>query len=83
MFKCTDQLIFKNIRYNSVADSGCPGSGFLPIPDPGANNSNKRGKKFVVLPSFVATKITKLKNILFLNWFKTIFEPTTKDKSTF
>jgi hypothetical protein len=36
------------------------------IPDP---NSNKREaeKKFVVLPFFVATNITKFKIILFLN----------------
>jgi hypothetical protein len=41
------------------------------IPDFGSNKSNKRGerKKFVFLPYlFVATNITILKLILFLNW---------------
>ncbi len=46
-----------------------PGSLVLAIADPGSKNSNKRegGRKFVVLPFFVATNITKLKLILFLN----------------
>jgi hypothetical protein len=41
----------------------------IPDPgDPGSNNSTKRGggKKFVVLPFFVATNIIKLEMILFL-----------------
>jgi hypothetical protein len=44
-----------------------PGS---PILDPRSKNSNKREgrKKFVPLPFFVATKITKFKIILILNW---------------
>ena len=42
-----------------------PGSWFLPIPDPGSKNSNKREgwKKFVVINFFVAKNITKLKII--------------------
>jgi hypothetical protein len=41
-----------------------PDPDFLPIPDPGSKNSTKeRGeKKFVVIPYFVATNFTKLKN---------------------
>jgi hypothetical protein len=41
------------------------------IPDPGhvTNNSIQRGRgKIFVLPFFVATNITKLKIIIFLNW---------------
>jgi hypothetical protein len=58
----------------------CCGSGmfisdtdFYPslIPDLGSNNSKKREwrKKFVVLPFFVATNVTKFKIMLFLNWW--------------
>jgi hypothetical protein len=59
MLKCTDQLISgkSDITVLRTRDE----SGILTFTHPGANN-NKRGKKFVVLPSFVATKITKLKN---------------------
>jgi hypothetical protein len=42
------------------------------IPDPGfriqKHQQKRRGEKFVVLPIFVATNITKLKLILFLKW---------------
>ncbi len=43
-----------------------PGSWFLPIPDPGSKNSNKREgwKKFVVITFYVATNFTKLHIIL-------------------
>ena len=45
-----------------------PGSRFLPIPDPGSKNSNKREgwKKIVVITFYVATNFTKLKIILVL-----------------
>jgi hypothetical protein len=44
-----------------------PGSLFLPIPDPGSKNSNKREgeKKIVVMPFFVATNFKELKIIVF------------------
>jgi hypothetical protein len=60
----------------SVADPGCL-SRFLIFFHPGSRSSDpgsktetkKRGeKKIVVLPFFVATKITKFKIILILNW---------------
>jgi hypothetical protein len=46
-----------------------PGSDFFPsrIPDP-TTAKKEKGEKSVVLPFFVATNITKLKIILFLNW---------------
>ncbi len=49
-----------------------PGSWFLPIPDPGSKNSNKRQgwKFFFVKPFFVVTNFTKLNIILFLIWRK-------------
>jgi hypothetical protein len=52
---------------NSVADPGC-----LSIPDPGSNNSNKRGGENFYLLSvlFVAANFTKLKTILFLNRYR-------------
>ncbi len=67
--KCKAETNFVN-----DADPGvCPGSCFLPIPDPGSRipdskQQQKRGvkKKFVVIPFFVATNFTKLKIILFL-----------------
>jgi hypothetical protein len=37
------------------------------IPDP-TRATKEKGKKFVVLPFFVAKNIKKLKTILFLNW---------------
>ncbi len=37
------------------------------IPDP-KTATREKGGKMVVLPVFVATNITKLKLILFLNW---------------
>jgi hypothetical protein len=45
-----------------------PDPDFLPIPDPGSKNLNKRGgeKKFVDMPFFVATNFTKWKINLFL-----------------
>jgi hypothetical protein len=52
----------------SVADPGClsriPDPDFLPIPDPGSKNSNKkRGEnKLDVKPFFVATKFNKIVN---------------------
>ncbi len=41
-----------------------PGSWFLPIPDPGSKNSNKRErwKKLDVKPFYVATKFNKIVN---------------------
>ncbi len=41
-----------------------PGSWFLPIPDPGSKNSNKREgwKKLYVKPFYVATKFNKIVN---------------------
>ncbi len=59
-------MLFSVLRIRDVY----PGSWFLPIPDPGSRisdpgsqNSNKRegGKKFVVIPFYVATNFTKLK----------------------
>ncbi len=65
----------------SVADPGClspdPGSWFLPIPDPDPKTATKRGEK-ICCPTgtfFVATNITKLINILILNWWRKKFVP--------
>ncbi len=46
-----------------------PGSGFLPIPDPGSKNSSKRvgWKKFVVIPFLVATNSQNWKLFYFWN----------------
>ncbi len=69
-----------------------PGSWFLSISDPrsritdpGSNSNNKkrRGGKFVVLTSFVATNFSRLKNISFLNRYRKIFEPTDKELKYF
>ncbi len=52
-----------------------PGSWFLPIPDPGSKNSNKREgwKKICCHTFFVATNFTNLKIILFLKcWRKNL-----------
>jgi hypothetical protein len=38
------------------------------IPDPKTATKERGEKNFVVLPFFVATKITKLKIILILSW---------------
>jgi hypothetical protein len=59
--------------FSSVADPGClsriPFPDFCPswIPDPKTGTKKKGEKKFVVLPFFLATNITKLKIILVLN----------------
>ncbi len=54
-----------------------PGSWFLPIPDPGSKNSNKRQgwKIFFVKPFFVATNFTKMNIILFLMCGRKKFGP--------
>jgi hypothetical protein len=46
-----------------------PDPDFYPsrIPDP-KTATKEKGEKIVVLPFLVATNITKLKPILFLNW---------------
>jgi hypothetical protein len=49
------------------------------IPDPKTQQKRGMKKYFVVLPFFVATNITKLKNILFLNWCRKIFGPIYKE----
>ncbi len=72
-----------SMSFYSVADPGClsripvPGSWFLPIPDPGSKNSNKRQgwKKIFVKPFFVATNFTKLNIILFLICWRKKFGP--------
>ncbi len=58
-----------------------PDPDFCPsrIPDPKTATKDRGGKKFVLLPFFVATKITKLKIILILNWRRKIFEPIYKE----
>jgi hypothetical protein len=46
------------------------------IPDLGSNNKKRRGKKFVVLPVFVAINFTKFKIISLLNRvLRSIFYP--------
>ncbi len=60
-----------------------PGSWFLPIPDPGSKNSNKRqGWNFFFVKSFiVATNFTKLNIIFFICWrkkFAPIFQELLK-----
>jgi hypothetical protein len=68
----------RNINTN-VADPGClsriPDPDFYPtripdlgsrIPDPKTATKERSGKKFVVIPFFVATNFTKLRIILFL-----------------
>jgi hypothetical protein len=58
----------------SVADPACLSRIliFVPtgslIPDPKTATKERGEKKLVVLPFFVATKITEFKIILFLNW---------------
>jgi hypothetical protein len=47
---------------SSVADQGC----LSRIPDPKPATKERGEKKFIVLPFFVATNITKLKTTLFL-----------------
>ncbi len=49
--------------------SRIPGPGSR-IPDPKTATKEKGEKRLVVLPFFVAANITKLKIILFLNWFR-------------
>jgi hypothetical protein len=66
-----------------IADSGTL---FLSIPDPGYNNSPKRGGRdnLYVLPFFVATKIIKLKIIFFLEQVKKILcSQNTNNCNTF
>ncbi len=61
---------------SSIADPGClswiPDPDFRPsrIPAPKIATKERGEKKIVVLPFFVATKITKLKIILILNWLR-------------
>ncbi len=52
-----------------------PGSWFLPIPDPGSKNSNKREgwKKICCHTFFVATNFSKLNIIFFLIWQRKIW----------
>ncbi len=58
-----------------------PGSWFLPIPDPGSKNSNKRQgwKNNFVKPFFVATNFTKLHIILFLICWRKKFGPISQE----
>jgi hypothetical protein len=49
------------------------------IPDPKTATKEKDEKKFVVLPFFVATKLTKFKIILILNWQSKKFGPIYKE----
>jgi hypothetical protein len=49
------------------------------IPDPNTvNKKREKWKKLVFLP-FVATNITKLKIIIFLNWLRKKFRPIYKE----
>jgi hypothetical protein len=66
----------------------CCGSGlFIPdhdfcssqTPDPKTATKERGEKKFVVLPFFVATNITKLKIILIFNWHTKKFGPIYKE----
>ncbi len=72
-------LLVGNLCYccYSVSDPGClsriSDSDFCPfrIPDPKTATKERGEKKFVVLPFFVATNITKLKNYFMfelVNW---------------
>jgi hypothetical protein len=75
------------IQKNSVADPGClarsPDPDFCPsrIPDPKMATKERGEKKCCTF--FVATKITKLKIILILNWRRKIFGPFFKELQNF
>ncbi len=60
-----------------------PGSWFLPIPDPKTATKERREKKFVVIPIFVATSLTKLIIIVFLNCWRKKFGPIFKELFNF
>ncbi len=63
-----------------------PGSWFLPIPDPGSKNSNKREgwKKFFFSYLFyLASSVTKLKIILVLKCWRKKFGPIFKELLNF
>jgi hypothetical protein len=55
------------------------------IPDPGSNNSNKKGggKNLVVLPFFIATNITKFNILYFWTGKEKNLSQCTKNYSTF
>jgi hypothetical protein len=53
------------------------------IPDPKTATKDRGEKKFVVLLFFVATKVTKLKIILILSWWRKILGQFTKNYRTF
>ncbi len=56
-----------------------PGSWFLPIPDHGSNQQQKREvKKIVVIPFFLVPNSTILKIILFLKCWRKTFGPVFK-----
>ncbi len=66
------QVIYLFDRYgivtSSVADPGCLSRILIFIPPESRiqqQHQKRRGEKFVVLPFFVATNITKLKNLVF------------------
>jgi hypothetical protein len=68
---------FYSVLSLNVFHDQCCGSGIKKIPDPDFYPSRipdpkaatkEKGEKFVVLPFFVATNITKVKLILFFNW---------------
>ncbi len=62
-----------------------PGFWFLPIPDPGSKNSNKREgwKKICSQTFYVATNFTKLKIIFVLKCWKKKFGPIFKELKNF
>ncbi len=74
---------------SSVADPGCLSRMFIPDPDfcPSGSRisdlktaTKERGeKKFVVVPFLEVKKITKLKIILILNWWRKNFGPVYKE----
>ncbi len=68
----------------SVADPGCL-SRILTFTHSGSQNSNKREgwKKFVVIPSYVATNFSKLKIILVLKCWRKKFGPIFKELYNF
>jgi hypothetical protein len=62
--KWLDEDPGNQLKRKLIMGKQCCGSWFLPISDPGSKKKKKeRGeKKFVVIPFFVATNLTKLKN---------------------
>jgi hypothetical protein len=77
------------LYWNQCGGSGMfipdPGSWFLPIPDPGSKNSNKREgwKKNRVITFYVATNFTKLHIILVLMCRRKKFGPIFKELYNF